>query len=78
MPTYTFINTETNEKVNEIMTVAERDEYLKNKPHVKQCLAAPSFGDPARLGITKTPDSFNSLLNHVKSSHLHSTVNTRN
>lgn len=78
MPTYTFINTETNEKVNVVMTVAERDEYLENNPHIKQGLATPSFGDPARLGVTKTPDSFNSLLKHVKSCHLHSNVNTRN
>lgn len=78
MPTYTFINTETNESENMFMSIAERDEYLKSNPHIKQALSTPSFGDPVRLGITKTPDGFNELLKNTKKRNLHSTIQTRN
>ena len=78
MPTYTFINTETNESEDKFMSIAERDEYLKDNPHIKQALATPGFGDPIRMGITKTSDGFNDLLKHAKKSHLHSTIETRN
>lgn len=78
MPIYTFINTETNESEDKFMSVAERDEYLKNNPHIKQALSTPSFGDAARMGITKTPDGFNELLKNAKNKNLHSTIQTRN
>lgn len=78
MPLYTFINKETNESVDKIMSVAERDVYLIENPHIKQALSAPPLGDSARLGVTKVSDGFNDILKHVKSSHLHSTIQTRN
>lgn len=77
MPTYTFINTETNEIEDKFMSVASRDEYLKSNPHIKQQLSTPAFGDSVRMGITKPSDGHNDLLKHAKSKHLHSTVNTR-
>lgn len=77
MPTYTFINTETNESEDRFMSIAERDDYLANNPHMKQALSTPAFGDPIRMGITKPSDGHNDLLKHAKSKHLHSTVNTR-
>lgn len=78
MPTYTFINTTTNESEDKFMTVKERDEYLSQNPHIKQALSTPTLGDSVRLGIHKTPDSFNDVLKHVKNSHKHSTIQTRN
>ena len=78
MPTYTFINTETNESEDRLMSIAERDEYLQANPNIRQSLATPTFGDPVRLGITKTPDGFNELLKNTKKRNLHSTIQTRN
>jgi len=78
MPTYTFINTETNESEDKLMSIAERDEYLKNNPHIQQSLATPNFGDPVRLGITRTPDGFNEILKNTKKRNLHSNIQTRN
>ena len=78
MPSYTFINKETNESMDRIMSIAERDAYLAENPHIKQALSAPPTGDSARMGVTKVSDGFNDILKHVKKSHLHSTIQTRN
>lgn len=78
MPTYNFINIETNETETVFLKMSELDEYKKANPHLKQQLVAPPIGDPVRLGITRTSDGMNDLLKHVKKSHLHSTVQTRN
>ncbi len=76
MPTYTFKNEETEEEFTTMMSMSEREEFLNNNPHIKQCLAAPSFGDPVRLGVRKIDRGFNDVLQKAKSAHIHSTVNT--
>ena len=78
MPTYTFLNTETDETETKFMTISEREEYLKENPHIKQTLSSPVLGDSVRLGVTKTPDGFNELLKNAKNKNLHSTSQTRN
>lgn len=37
MPTYDFINTETNEVEEHFMSISAKDKYLKDNPHMKQC-----------------------------------------
>ena len=36
MPTYDFINTETDEVEEHFMTISAKENYLKDKPHMKQ------------------------------------------
>lgn len=82
MPLYTFENTETG-KVSDIrMKISERDQYVIDNPHMKQLITgAPSIGDAHRMGVVKTPDSFNSLLKHIKKGNskgiTDSTIKTR-
>ena len=80
MPLYTFINSETQETFEDIMSMAEKDEYLQTNPHITQGLAAPSFGDSIRLGLQKPPDSFRDILREIKKKHsaglTKSTINT--
>ena len=76
MPTYTFTNTETEEVFTEIMSFAERDEFLTNNPHIKQNLATPGFADPVRMGVRKIDKSFNDVLIKAKSVHKYSTIDT--
>ncbi len=76
MPTYTFRNQETEEEFTTVMTISEREEFLKNNPHIKQCLATPAFADSARIGVRKIDRGFNDVLQKTKSAHLHSTINT--
>lgn len=82
MPLYTFRNEETDEVTEMMMKISELDDFKAANPHLKQLITgAPSIGDPARLGVTKTPDSFNSLLKHIKKGNdrgrIKSTINTR-
>jgi hypothetical protein len=76
MPTYTFHNEETQEEFTTIMSLSEREEFLKNNPHIKQCLATPAFADPVRMGVRKIDRSFNDVLLKAKSAHKHSTIDT--
>ena len=82
MPMYSFHDTKTDEKYDMLMKIADRETYLKKNPHIKQIITgAPSIGDPHRMGIVKTPDSFNSLLKHIKKGNskgiTDSTIKTR-
>ena len=83
MPNYTFKNKETEEVIELNMKISERDEYVKNNPHMQQLITgAPAIGDSVRLGIRKTDGEFNSLLKHIKKGNekgitRNSTINTR-
>ena len=67
MPIYNFRNLETGEETEIMMKISELDEFKENNPQLQQYITkAPSIGDPHRMGIVKTPDSFNSLLKHIK------------
>ncbi len=81
MPTYTFLNTNTGEQHTEIMSIAEREEYLTSNPHIQQqIVSAPSLGDSIRLGLKKPDNGFRDRLKEIKKAHskglTKSTVNT--
>lgn len=70
MPTYSFRNTETNEEFEKILSMAERESYLNDNPHIKQTFKkAPGIGDPVRLGLRKPDDGFRDVLREVKNHH---------
>jgi|TARA_R110000796_G_scaffold114385_1_gene226125 hypothetical protein len=82
MPLYTFRNDKTGEVKEVSMKMSEREDHLKQNPHITQLItSAPAIGDAHRLGIVKTPDSFNSLLKHIKKGNskgvTQSNINTR-
>lgn len=75
MPTYSFKNIETNEVFERILSMSERETYLKENPHVKQIITvAPSIGDSVRLGIRKPDQGFREVLQKAKV-HKHNTIN---
>ena len=81
MPTYTFLNTDSGETFTTIMSIAEREEYLKSNPHIQQQLiSAPALGDSIKLGLRKPPDSFRDVLREIKKKNSRgltkSTINT--
>ena len=81
MPSYTFLNTESGEMVTTIMSIAEREEYLKANPHIQQQLiSAPALGDSIRLGLKKPDNGFRDRLKEIKKQHskgiTRSTINT--
>lgn len=77
MPTYSFEDLETGEVETHILSLSEREEYLKNNPNKKQLLSVPSLGDSVRLGVTRTPDSFQSLLKNISKNNRGSNIQTR-
>ena len=77
MPTYTFLNKETDEEFDILMSIAERDQYVQDNPHLTQVLRkAPSIGDPIRLGKRKPDDGFRDVLRNVKHHHKKDNINT--
>lgn len=81
MPSYTFLNTDSGEVFTTIMSIAEREEYLKANPHIQQQLiSAPALGDSIRLGLKKPDNGFRDRLKEIKKHHSRglsrSTINT--
>jgi hypothetical protein len=73
MPTYDFVNTNTGEEFEEFMSIAAREQYLKDNPHIQQMLGATST--VSGVSITgKIPDGFKEVLSKVAESHSASAV----
>ena len=43
MPTYTFYNTKTDEQFNDFMSWSERENYLKDNPHIEPILTTAAL-----------------------------------
>ena len=66
MPTYEFRNKETGEITEAFMKISERDQYLKDNPHLESIMTqAPAMGDPVRLGVTKKDTGFKEVLQKI-------------
>lgn len=74
MPIYTFKNLTTGEVTEEVLSIAQRDERVKD-PNIQQLISgAPSVS----YGGTKTkPDAgFRDILKRIKSNNYKSNINT--
>lgn len=81
MPVYTFKDLNTGDEFTTVMSMTEREEYLKANPHIQQQLiSAPALGDSIRLGLKKPDNGFRDRLKEIKKAHskgfTRSTVNT--
>lgn len=77
MPTYNFIDKNTGEVIEQMMKIAEREEFLKDNPNYEPIfLKAPSLGDPVRLGFRKPDQGFREVLQKAKAAHPKGDVNT--
>jgi hypothetical protein len=67
MPTYNFLNKETNEEFSEFMSISAVDDYLKENPHIEQLVN----GSPMIVsGVPQKPDNgFRDLLKSIKKSN---------
>lgn len=76
MPTYSFINTENDERWDEFFTsYSAKDEYLAENPHIKQQLKPLGFIPQHGSVLSKTPDSWKDHLKSVKKgSGRHNTI----
>jgi hypothetical protein len=65
LPTYEFLNTETNEEFEVFMKISEREEYLKSNPHIKPLLTAPAIVSGVGSGGDKKLGGFKEVLQKV-------------
>jgi predicted nucleic acid-binding Zn ribbon protein len=80
MPTYQFLNTETDEEFEVLMKISEREEYLKNNPHIQPVLSAPALVSGVSTSNSRTgrvPSGFNEVLSKVAEAHPTSKVAQR-
>ena len=66
MPIYTFINTQTEEVFEDMMSIADKEKYLLENPHINQEFSSISIGDSIRLGLQKPDNAFRDLLRTIK------------
>ena len=78
MPTYEFLNTETGEEFEVLMKISEREEYLKNNPHIQPILSAPALVTGVSTSKqNRVPDGFTEVLSKVAEAHPTSEVAKR-
>lgn len=66
MPTYQFRNKNTDEVIEKIMTISNRDTFLENNPEYEPYHSAGiMLGDPVRLGFTKPDQGFKEVLQKI-------------
>lgn len=58
MPIYSYLNTDTNEKVDLQMSMDEMVEYEKNNPIMQRIYGQMNIIDPVAAGVTKVPSDF--------------------
>ena len=68
MPTYEFLNTETGEEFEVLMKISEREEYLKNNPHIQPILSAPALVTGVSTS-NKVPEGFKEVLSKAAEAH---------
>ena len=73
MPTYSFLDTSTNERFDSFMKISEREDYLKSNPHIQPLATAAAI--VGGVSITdKTPNGFKEVLSKVAEKHPGSSV----
>jgi hypothetical protein len=68
MPTYQFRNTQTDEEFEVLMKISEREEYLKNNPHIQPILSAPALVTGVSTS-NKVPEGFKEVLSKAAEAH---------
>lgn len=66
MPTYSFRNKETGEIFDQIMRIAEREEFLKQNPHLETAITgAPAFTGDHITAVKKYDTGFKEVLQRI-------------
>jgi len=68
MPTYNFIDTETDEEFEVVMKISEREEFLKENPQVQPIISAPALISGSG-SYQKIPEGFKEVLAKVGENH---------
>lgn len=77
MPFYGFINKETGEETEELMSWQAREKYLEEHPELEAVVSAANFGDSIRMGMVKPDNEWRDALRKIKeASGRNNTINT--
>ena len=70
MPTYTFYDNQTGDQFDALMRISEREDYLKNNPHITQVVTAPNIvGGVSTSKQYRVPDGFKEVLSKGAEAH---------
>jgi len=71
MPTYDFENTKTGEVTTEYMSIADREKFLKDNPHMKQLISKVNISKSGVMGMgqMKTDSGWKDNLNRIADAH---------
>ena len=66
MPTYSFRNKDTGEIFDQVMRIAEREEFLEQNPHLETCITgAPAFTGDHISAVKKYDTGFKEVLQKI-------------
>ena len=70
MPIYTFLNKKTNEEYDEMMSIAEKEAFLKKNKHIKQMLTTINISSGVRgMGNMKNDGGWKDNLSRIADAH---------
>jgi hypothetical protein len=75
MPLYDFRNKDTGEVFEKFMSIAAKEEYIKDNPNIESMLGMNPLIDPVRLGIHKADNGFKEVLQRIHEKTPGSTLN---
>ena len=67
MPLYDFINTKTGKEFTDMMSIAEKEEYLKKNKHIKQGVGKINI--VSGVGGLKTDSGWKDMLSRIGDAH---------
>ena len=67
MPTYDFIDTKTGEEWTDMMSISEKESYLKKNKHIKQGIGKINI--VSGIGGVKTDGGWKDMLNRIGNAH---------
>jgi len=78
MPTYSFKNTRTGEEYQDFMSWKQRQNYLKDYPHIEPCLTTPALVGDHLMGVGPSVDNgFKENMSRIAEAHPHSPLAER-
>ena len=77
MPTYSFIDTDTDEEFEIFMSMSDREEFLKENPSIKSILTSAPALVRGTNANNKVPEGFKEVLSRVAEAHPESVVGDR-
>ena len=69
MPIYTFENTKTGKVYDDMMSIAEKEEFLEKNKHIKQCLTTINISSGVQGISMKTDGGWKDNLSRIAEAH---------